>query len=1427
MTAITHGLTQLQVSALATQHSWAATGVSDYPPRDPLVGQSRFFKRYRTFIQTVDSEADSFAHVFALEGEWGRGKSRLGYELIAQVNDCSNGWFVRNAQGQLEEQKLFDQAEQDKYLALYIRYSQVATEYQNSDNWFGYGLYKALLPLALKHFDGSIQSRVAEQALNRLVPMGFDAEQLATALEIDRAHSDEALYEQTGLVVRLVQAAYDYLKKFGIAYVLVVLDELETVAEAATFGLENDDAQRLDGQAIRLIGRAIKEEDPRRRLPWLRYVALCSPLLGQQLREIQSVERRVELVELEHSAFADVSDYVQQVKASGRLPHEYSVGLVEAAYAMSGGNFGWFNVVMANVDAVLTQFASAGKATPSIGQLFDAVVESSSRMAKHVLDREALNGVKTNDHSLRDLACGLIYGQLPQPLAAYQARLKELIALQNEDGDPVVTLYRKLPLTSLQCRQALEEAKFNRKGDDWMYAAVDQSLSLEALVNNLRTFAVNEAASDVMLMPLARGEFKQMLSLVYDHPAIEFAADALWHKLVGSEVQLPESEATHVGPSVAMLLRLDLRYRGQQQNTLVFRDPAHAASHEMAMRQFAKDAGGNAPLRYQVRLTGLCRVLDRHWAYGRAAYQNGEGLTIQLPMQRPAGGSGLLNFDDLKLHPDGLAWFAWVSNFDELDKLHALAAARSQSDGRMPVMAFTASAHLMEQYDRLDLDARLRDVVCLYKLSPSEIDLVERVGLTEGYVSGFVFDEATLTTRFKSKLNALRDFAYQSARRWRQRLNQRGLIAWPMRAQGRLSITDRDLLFKAWTLFVVEQPQLQGLHQLKPEHGVDAADLSALLTRLTPSPRAASQGYSPEEHAGFFSHLQDPQHAMPQVPPFLAAIGTPTSSQEWTLEKAKRDWYWGYLWQPGMSGAKSVFDDWMWWCAGLNLLKLEQKPGQTTAGKWVNVPRAALDNAINEAKNWFEGQGASDYPATVAVLERVFGEDKIPGLFAPMNKAPNGTETVLAYEYLRRARTRYEQLKVAEEAMVAQQSVFKLVAAMPTLLQSRFVVLADVARVLPSPRPIVALQNIHTLQLENKEQSLYERIEQARMFAEKVEQSGKRINQRVQALIQDISAEAAAMPQFPVALYTLSLETVAKILQGALEKKDDSATAKAESQSSSETLLFFLRSLQLDKASERLELLAEEAGVDLDTGAVRAQAEVQGYILSSYQKAKQKFLEERVRLNAQIQRAKSLKAQLDPLPDDFPIAGLPKTVEDILQKLVFVADAFDDLADQGKTERARFAEQARKGQFKAIEDVHQRLFHPVSSQLHVQGGELIKAANGVHAYQSDRLAYFNERLPLLNPLYAATGQAQAAPLHLGDIEALSLHDLGIELALRQQKLEAAAETALAGTGLDVAEWVMVAQAIRSGVPCTLPAAAQDELVEKGVLKVQLAFGSDA
>lgn len=1419
-------LTAEDIAGLARRHRWAATGVSDYPPRDPLVGQSRFFKRYRTFIHTVDTADDNFAHVFALEGEWGRGKSRIGYELIAQINDCSQGWFVRDQAGVLADQKLFDQAGQDRYLALYIRYSQVASDYQNSDNWFGFGLYKALLPLATKRFDGSIQSKVAEQALRRLEPMGFDPAQLADALQVDKAHGDELLYEDPSLVVTLVQAAYAYLQKFGIEYVLVVLDELETVAEAATYGLEQDDTKRLDGQAIRLIGKAIKEEDPRRRLPWLRYVALCSPLLGQQLREIQSVARRVELVELEHSAFADVSDYVKQLKATGRLDVDYPVGLVEAAYAMSGANFGWFNVVMATVDAVMAQYKAANKAVPEIGKLFDAVVESSSRVAKHVLDAKAIEGIKTSDHELRAVAQSLLYGQLPLPLEKCPPRARELLDVQNEDGEPVASLYRQLPFDALRCRQALEDAKFTRKQDEWLYAAVDQPLSLDALLNNLRTFAINEPNGQVLLLPLARAEFKHLLTLLHDHPAIEFAADALWQKLVGAEIQLPAEEATHIGPSVAMLLRLDLRYRNQQQNATIFRDPAWASAHESSMKRFLQNAGANPALRSQVRLTGLFRLLDRNWTYEQAPYANAQGLSIQLSPRRPGVGQagGLMFCEALKLHPDGLAWFAWVNNRQDLDKLHTLAAGRRAEDGRMPVVAFTASAHLMEQYTRGDVTEALRDDVLMYYLNPSEVDQVERVGLLATYQQGFEFNDAALTTKFKNKLNALRDFAYQAMHQWRKRLNSRGLIAWPMRAAGKLTQAERETLFKSWRLFVVEQPPLTSLHDLKPEHQLNADEVASLLQKLAPPGKTLAQGYASDEHAGLFTELANPQLSAAKVPQFLARIGNPAESHQWTLEKARRDWYWGYLWQQGTATPKAVFDDWMWWCDQLHLLKLEAS--SAAHAHWVSYPRAAIEGAIDAARSWFDGNANDGYRATVVTLERVFGYDKIPGLFAPLGKVPMGTQTVVANEQLMAAQARFTKLKVEEEAL-AGKSVEDTVDALPAMLQGRAEVLSRVASVKPINAGPVDLTNINTLQLEDKTQSLYQRIEQARQFAEFVEKSGKSISARVQSLISGIDGECIDLKHFPRSLFTLSLQTVINILEGALTKQNSSATATAEGAASSDTLLYYLRSLQLDKAAERLTLLAEEAGVDLRANSHQPFAEVSGFIMSTYRLAKSRFEDISQGLAKLEARGHGAAKLLDPLPADYPEPGHPAAAESVLQRQGLVVDAFETVTEQATLEREKFRAQAMKGQFSAIQDVPDRLFKPVQTRLQVLGGELLKIENAVQAYQSTKVSELNELLPALEPLYAAANQPAPARVAVEQVATLSLHDLELELAARQHQWEQTGAQVLEGSGMTMAEWMPLAKAILSGASPSIDVNTQEALVNKGVLKVKLAFGVSA
>ncbi|EPF7974995.1 hypothetical protein ACSVUT_000717 [Vibrio harveyi] len=1422
-------LDDVVVDNLAKQHRWAATGVSDYPPRDPLVGQSRFFKRFQTFLHTVDHDDDRFAHVFAVEAEWGRGKSRLGHELVAQINDCSKGWFVRDEQGQLHDQQLFNSEAQDKYLALYIRYSQVASDYQNSDNWFAFGLYQALLPLATQSFDGSIQSEIAKQAYERLMPFGFTSALLAEALQLDKQHSEEDLYTDQTLVVELVQAAYEVLKRFGVQYVLVVLDELETVAEAATFGLEDEQDKRLDGQAIRLIGKAIKEEDPRRKLPWLRYVALCSPLLGQQLREIQSVARRFELVELEHNAFADVSDYVASLLNDGKLGFDYPAGLVEAAYAMSGANFGWFNVVMANVDAVLSQYQQADRSINDVGELFEAVLAGSGRVAKHVLDKGAIEGIQTRDRALLGQCRSLLYGQLPVRLAEV-SQATELLALKNEDQEPIAAHYRKLSIDRLQCRQALEQAKFRRDNDEWYYPAVDQALSLDTLLDNLRTFSIKEQAASgdkgAVLLPLSKGEFKYLLSLLYDHPAIEFAADALWHKLVGETAELDASEATHIGPSVAMLLRLDLRYRSAQQNSLIFKDPSMGDGHEKAMATLGKQSSQKPIIKALTRVTGFVRLLDNNWGYNESLLDNKAGqddAPLAILTEPRSRQGGLFTLEGFKLHPEGKALFAWVSNLNELENLHSFSTEYCRKSGRMPVLALTASAHLMEQYSRLEENNALRDAILLHYVNPSEADQLERIGLSVEVCqqNGVSLSPESFTAKFKNKLHALSTFANEAIHKWRQRLQKRGLIAWPLKVDGKLSQNDRELLFKGWYQLAIAHPELNGVLDLQQQHGVPVDELSGLLDKLKVPGSYMAKGYTADEHAGLFTELNNVQRSQAQIPLFLARIAHPNKQHKWQFERFKQQFYFAYVAETNIT-AKGVFNDWMWWCGELNLLTLTN-PNEKQA-TWESYPRSRLENAITEAQNWFSGNDQDSYKAKVEVMSRVYGYGRINEVFAPLGKNQLGYATVEAKEQLEKAQTFFSALKQQEEQLeeITQVGEAHILAG---LVNKRAEVLDLVAKVKPLNSSQPTLKDAHILDLEDKGTSLYQRVEQACLFAEFVERNAERISNRLTDLTNDVDADCATLSHFPKSLYTNTLRTVGHILDGALKEDASSATGKKEQQAGSDTLLHYLRKLDLGKAQDKLSALATEVGLNLHTEQQLPMAEIQGSILSSYRNCKERFEKLINNLDEQSQRAQKLQKLLSSATAAYEyaddIAELPKLV----MKLQLIEDAIADLPVDAESKRQSMQASLRNGQFAGLRDLPEELMKSARGQIAPIQGQLLKIEERLNNVKRSAIEQVNSWLPVLKPLLASQQQPLPSELTLNDVAKLGVSELVMVCDKTLSDWQNQGEAILQGTGLTLVEWQPVYKALDQNQEPLLTPEQQQGLVNKGIVKMRLTFAS--
>jgi hypothetical protein len=1407
------------------KHQWAATGVSSYPLTHPIVGQGRFFEAFRHFIHLVDDEAEKFAHVFAVIAQWGVGKSRLGYELIAQINDTSRGWWVRGDDDALVTAHLFhDDKDRDQYLGLYIRYSQVANDYNNVDNWFAYGLYKALLPLARGTFDGSIQGQIAKEAADRLSVAGFDSKKLAMALEASANHSDEKLYEDPELATRLCQAAYEYLQSLGIKYVLVVLDELETAAEAATFGLDSTDIKHLDGRAIKLMGKAIKEEDPRRKLPWLRYVALCSPAIGDELREIQSTARRFELAELQSNAFSDVSDFVQTLDKDGRLAESYPEGLVEAAYAMSAGNFGWFNVVMASIDERLRDKRARGETDPpTVGGLFDELVRVSGRVQQHVLDHHAIEMLKIPDRAQLATARDLLYGQLPVALDSYAPETRSaVLAARNEYDEPIATLFRRVEWDELEAAEALRTSKFTRDRGVWRLGGVDQPLDLRQLLSNLGTYAIHETKGQrrtdgkhTLVVPLRQMEFVHLVSLLYPHAAAEDAARALWRRFLGAEDLEPDT-ATHVGPSVEMIARLDLRHRKQGQTSLIFRDPDQNAAHEKALSALRTQTDQQ---RAQQVLVGAMRVIDQHWVYDAAPSGiRDDSMTIigTSPRSRGASGGGLVAFDGLKLHPKGRALFAWVKNVDALERLCKAGSAQFGEEGRTPVVAFTSSRALVDVMANPPSDTLkgAKSFLLLYQLTSTEEHILHQVGVPLQASIGFRLDGHGFTTAFSNRLQSLvRPFSDEVGR-FRQQLNDLGRIAWPLRSSGKIKESEEELLTRAWRILAIDTHAPASLANLDDKSGVDVEALKALLAKLGVTPKARAAGYVDSERAGLFSRLDDA--AEPLIPAFLVETIRRLLNGDWTFALAEREWFWGYTWE-GVK-PKDTYFEWMSIVRELGFGK--PQPGAKSADAYIATTRAELRGAVQEADNWLR----NEYPKLVGQMEAVFGAGRVKELFAPEGAGGPGTKTLTARKKINESTADLDVLDKSE-TQPATVDGFRVAA------QRRRCVLSNIDWVYRREDYDAIQQdaNVKTLDFESDDVPLWQRIRRASLFVAFVRHAEHRLRSRTLSLAEEMRLEVRELQGFPISLFTLSLEKVAHILDGALAPAATPGATELMQTNEPGTLRQNLRDLKVADATVQLENLARELGIDLSTWIELPLAQCEGQIVTAFRDLKAVYERLRTDLLGAAGRISTLEMVVKHAPADFRYPTAALGLDKMQGRPALIEGALESArGDDVDRLRSEFDAPARLGNFQPLMSKARDLLEEPRSSLTQLLGHVLSVENAVAEYRK-RLVDSPELLRSqrgLEALADVTGVNASKPLGLREIEdAGPLIEAQKVVKARVQENSVAAGKQLDGTGVSFDRWCAIVTALDADREPALETQEADALVTRGLVQRTYRLGA--
>jgi hypothetical protein len=1401
------------------KHHWQSDGLSSYPPKDPLVGQSQFYHDFESFIHLVDKDDDEFAHVFAMVAEWGRGKSRLGYELIAQINDASPGWHCRNQAGALSQAKLFrNEADREQYLGLYIRYSQIATEAQNHENWFAYGLYMALQPLAKNQFDGSIQSQVAKQCFDRLEVEGFDHLELTKRLELDQKYSDVQLYDDEFLATRLVNAAYDYLKSYGVKYLLVVLDELETAAEAVTYGQEGDDLKRLDGRAISLMGRAIKEEDPRRKLPWLRYVALCSPAIGEELREVSSLARRFNLVDLEHNAFSDVSDYVATLKNNGRLNQNYLKGLVEAAYAMSGGNFGWFNVIMAAVDTKLDSTAFSGETLTTIGQVFNAVLQSSPRIRQYVLDAGAISAIQTSDVSIKDAATELLFGQLPINLNQVDPATKSLTGTINEYDEPVASFYHLVNWTQDNCYPALKKAKFRRdRGDLWVFEGIEQKLDLVQLLANLATYAIHEPAGQ-LLIPASRVEFIELLQLLYPHGATEDAARALWQHFFEDQDELTAAP-THIGPSVAMLNRLNLRYRNQSQHSLIFKKPDAAVAHEAAM-QAGSDKLAD---KQRSRLTGLMRVLDSHWQYDAVDSElNGDLVTIATAASRVKQEVyGLASCTKLQLHPKGRLVLAYVSNEVELKQLCSQVVQQFADEGKYPVLAVTSSIDLGHKFKNAadPVLIKAKDYLLLYRLSHNEEHVLEQVGLPLADCRGFAMDWRDFTSKFTQRLSALHRGLMEGVTAWRQGLHQRGLIAMPLRPSQKLNPKELSTLVQGWADLIVRTNEKRLSHYDRTPQTADDGALYDLVKQQRVPDKEKNDGFGEDEWSQLFTSTDD-LTAQAQIPPFVCRLMQQNLFKRLavTLEQAKQDWFFGYSWHVSPN---DVYKEWMLLLKTALLTQQKVNPGKPKLANYVLFECSDFENRLVEAENWL----AQEYPKQVADMADLFGAGRIATLFAPQGRKSVGAKTNMARENLDEALQNQQTFKQLEQNELIQvtgnwQRYGELLA---SSVQARFNHQQAVHWVYNAELYLQTLSQAQfaNLDFEQDKVPLWQRIGNAKTFADQVYKTEAAVTKRAVELVAQIVDENDGQSDFPRHIFTRSLERVSHILAGAIRPTAAVGETAAKQQSQAGTLGFYLINLNVEQALLRLEQLAKEVGYDVTSGLFVDFDAIDGAIVTAYRQLKQEFVKQQQRAADAIDDFDVVAADLHNVPadyaDDYAI-GLTK-FDSLKKKMKYVGDLFAEIKDNADELVNRIDTELQLGQFRLLREQVPPLLDEAKQRLTHWGSDIDTLKNFSKGYRQRLLAEQSDHFDkALNVLKRVNKQPLDAALTLNEIEAMgTLAEAKDCLVKRESQTKSDINGLLASNLISAERWAVIVSDMAAGGDAGITTTEAGELVARHLI----------
>lgn len=741
---------------------WSNKGVALYPVDFPLVGQNEVFNALFKFKQAfTGSQANDIAGFFALIGDWGLGKTRIGYELFAQTLDEYHRWLLdpeefivpNGADGRVLRPQLGDGV-----LPLYVRYSQVCDDDLYAPNWIARVANRALELLVGARTGHDVPPELIRDLQTVLKAKGLDSTALATALGQGDDHA------------RLT-AAMKVLRQVGIQHLWVVVDEIETLGDLKR-GLREDDHDAVAEDYLDMVSTVIKHENYRQEHPYVNFLVLCSSGMRDKI-EIGPNRRRAASLELEPNRLGDVHLYVKSLReraeATGQTV-DYPPGTLEGAFIACNRNFGWFNVMMSSIHESYRAALRQGQ-QPTAWQLIEEFAHSEAQ-AKWIFDLSGLSLLTKASGAPKPVMDQLIFGQLPVPLGNLQeAQEAALRKVEIPGRGPAFVELAEIHLDeSVLAPELVQPAvgfTLMPQGDRLRY--YNSELSLSTLLAALRAFSVG-AQEGNFLVCQDLNAFAAQLSVLYERPNVVDVAQ-IAEPLHQVFLRYQVAGRRFLGPSFALLQQMDLLLKREAVTAAFLQDTQRDAQLE----RYAQEVVKSERKRRAAICQGFARLLDETIvadAPAVAGVQAGAGVAITSPFQSP-------RLEGLQVTPDGRATVVYADNRN-LEKLAQELGDVISQTGVHPIIVLLPSGAIADDWTRLTLPPRVQ--LCTLPRGLTRIEETFLVKLSgKGTGPGAAFGPLdSLSARTLGTRSIMVQNWQQWTREWRDTVEQAGYLIRPL-----------------------------------------------------------------------------------------------------------------------------------------------------------------------------------------------------------------------------------------------------------------------------------------------------------------------------------------------------------------------------------------------------------------------------------------------------------------------------------------------------------------------------------------------------------------------------------------------------------------------------------------------------------------------